>query len=253
MFSKYLEVYRQTNNARQFAIKCILYLANFKQIRGHWVISDKLSRDSVILDFGANLGKFSETMRSDYGCNCFLFEANTDLISKIGFPKNQVHNVAITKQDGDVQFNVSDNNEASSLIDNFQTVWDENLQITVPGWSFATVLQKLSLTDEVIDVLKIDIEGAELDLLETVDKSLLSKIAQISVEFHDWINPSLYARTKNVISRMQALGFDGFTDAKSHEEVVEMVFVNRSIYPYSIKQKVVFLFYNLVKYLPERG
>ena len=36
-----------------------------------------------------------------------------------------------------------------------------------------------------IDLLKIDVEGAEIDILMSIDKMLMDKISQISVEFQE--------------------------------------------------------------------
>ena len=36
-----------------------------------------------------------------------------------------------------------------------------------------------------IDLLKVDVEGAEIDILMSIDKMFMDKISQISVEFHE--------------------------------------------------------------------
>ena len=69
-----------------------------------------------------------------------------------------------------------------------------------------------------IDICKIDIEGAEYDLLDSSQDDLLRKIRYLLIEFHD------HSRTPAVISRFAELGFSDLTDnrpgrAGEHTEV----------------------------------
>jgi FkbM family methyltransferase len=58
-----------------------------------------------------------------------------------------------------------------------------------------------------IDLLKVDIEGAEWDLFENFSKCDFERIYQISVEFHDFLNPSLRERTERSIRLLQEFGY----------------------------------------------
>jgi FkbM family methyltransferase len=60
-----------------------------------------------------------------------------------------------------------------------------------------------------IDVCKIDIEGAEYDLLDSSPDDLLRKIRYLLIEFHD------DSRTPAVISRFVTLGFSELTKSGS--------------------------------------
>ena len=61
---------------------------------------------------------------------------------------------------------------------------------------------------EKVDVLKLDIEGAELDVLESIPDSLLRKIDQITVEFHDFIpGYATLNRIEQTRGRLEASGF----------------------------------------------
>jgi FkbM family methyltransferase len=72
--------------------------------------------------------------------------------------------------------------------------------------------------DQRIDICKIDIEGAEYDLLDSSDDELLRKIRYLVIEFHD------DARTPPVIKRLEEIGFSELTEhgsrrTGSHTEV----------------------------------
>jgi hypothetical protein len=59
-----------------------------------------------------------------------------------------------------------------------------------------------------IDLLKIDIEGAEYDLLLNSSDSELLKFKQITVEFHDFLDSKYKEKNKLIEKRMIDLGFD---------------------------------------------
>lgn len=60
-----------------------------------------------------------------------------------------------------------------------------------------------------IDICKIDIEGAEYDLLDSTSDDLLRQIRYLLIEFHD------DARTPAVIRRFAELGFSEHTESSS--------------------------------------
>jgi len=56
-----------------------------------------------------------------------------------------------------------------------------------------------------VDLLKIDIEGAEVDVLESVAPEVLKPVKRIALEYHDEILPESRVRCENALRR---LGFD---------------------------------------------
>ena len=48
-----------------------------------------------------------------------------------------------------------------------------------------------------VSVLKLNIEGSEYPLLHSMDSEDFSKINQIAVSFHDWMNP----KWRNLLNR----------------------------------------------------
>lgn len=61
---------------------------------------------------------------------------------------------------------------------------------------------------EEISVLKMNIEGAEYDLLKSFTKEDFSKIDQIAVSFHEWLNPQWEKDTDECISILKENNFD---------------------------------------------
>lgn len=59
-----------------------------------------------------------------------------------------------------------------------------------------------------ISVLKINIEGAEYSLLNSMDDKDFNKIDQIAISFHDWLNPSWINLTKSSLFLLENSGFE---------------------------------------------
>jgi FkbM family methyltransferase len=69
-----------------------------------------------------------------------------------------------------------------------------------------------------IDLLKIDIEGFEYDVFQSIIDSGLT-IDQICVEFHDRFFPNIPRRSLNSIQQLKSAGFEVFAVSDSLEEV----------------------------------
>ncbi len=176
-----------------------------QQIRGHTIFADKFNSETIVVDGGAHLGEFSESLRRKYGCKTYLVEANGELANKL---KNDgvsnIHYAALSAQDGTVSFITRANPEAGGI---FASEDDNSLErVEVEAISLPTLLKRNGL--EHIDLLKLDIEGAEFDLLKETSADLLKNIGQITVEFHDFLtifkNQGLY---EGVRDRLINLGF----------------------------------------------
>ena len=74
----------------------------------------------------------------------------------------------------------------------------ENRHGTTPAYSIPTLMLQFSVED--IDFLKVDIEGAEGELLETIPP-WLSRVHVLAVEFHDDKHPGLRGRFDLQVAR----------------------------------------------------
>jgi len=175
------------------------------RVRGHTIWTKQLVPGSVVVDAGAHQGEFSREMKERFGCVCWPVEANPRLAARLrddGFA-NTIP-AALGASDGKTCFIFRDNSESSSVIPReMDTLADavEVATITLP-----TLMQRAGLAW--IDLLKLDIEGAEFDLLESTPDYVLRSIGQITVEFHDFF-PEFRGRGlfNRVRERLAALGF----------------------------------------------
>ena len=66
--------------------------------------------------------------------------------------------------------------------------------------------RRLALADQV-DLLKVDIEGAEIELFSACDNDELRDVMQITVEFHDFAYRDLHDSVLRIFDRMVDIGF----------------------------------------------
>ena len=204
----------------------------FQSVHGHTFCPTPLRANSIILDLGGNRGEFTDEMLRRFGGRYYVAEANPDL-SAVLKQDNRFHtwDCAVAVADGVLPFNIAANDAGSSLL-------------RLPEYSpFNCVLQKTvdvrartlpSLIAELppgrIDLIKMDIEGAEVDVLDKLPREILGRTGQITAEFHS--DPvfgfELKVRVEGVIRRLRREGFMALDFSRGSR--TDVLFVNRSMY-----------------------
>ena len=172
-------------------------------VRGHHIWPAPLTRDSVVVDAGAHRGEFSAEIIRRFGCQCHLVEANPKLVKTLIVARAEsITAAALDARDGRGMLHVSENPEATGLFD----AGSASIGVEVETISLATLMQRLGIAK--IDILKLDIEGAEFDLIASTPDQILQRINQITVEFHDF-KPAFRGRGlfENSRKLLEALGF----------------------------------------------
>ena len=188
----------------------------------HSISPDLLTADSVVLDLGANYGAFANAMASRFQCEVYAVEASPRVFAQMpagDFVKK--FNFAICGSSGTVALNISSNHEVTSLkrLHN----WEYIDTIRVEGLSLDEFLKTESIPQ--IDLLKVDIEGAEIEVFNSCSDAFLRSIDQITVEFHEWLGGSSKTEVTDVVSRLQTLGF--FVFKLSRANFSDVLFVHR--------------------------
>lgn len=193
-----------------------------REISGHTFISNDLTANSTVLDLGANAGLFASTVNGLWGCNVHAVEPTPALADKLRKISGLiVHEFAVSSQGKDLYFSIDPlNSEASCLA---AEVNDKNTLVR------GTTLADLLLTIGSVDLLKIDVEGAEIEILNNTPELLLSKIPQISVEFHDFKADSGVTNkmVRDTFNRMRSFGF--LVNINSFWTNGDVLFINRKL------------------------
>jgi FkbM family methyltransferase len=178
---------------------------NLMRLRGHTVLTSHLTVGSVLVDAGAHTGEFSRMISARCGCTCIQVESNPDLAAKLSNADHlKVASMALGPADGTVNFFFRENLEAGSVYGLGQDA--SSRIVAVEQISLSSLMKKFAI--DRIDLLKLDVEGAEFALLMETPGDTLSRVAQISVEFHDFI-PAFSGQGlfEQVRDRLKTLGF----------------------------------------------
>ena len=174
-------------------------------IESHSILPDLVRRGGVVVDCGANLGAFSIEMIRLFDCRCYAFEASPVVFKRIVEHANLVsRNVAVSGGDRTVALELSEDITRSRIGD--EQIAPGSL-VRVSGRHLAGIVCELGVTD--IEVLKMDIEGAELEVIDSLDDEFLRNISQITIEFHDFLG---YATTQEVFERIERIKNIGFLE-----------------------------------------
>jgi FkbM family methyltransferase len=179
----------------------------------------------LVVDLGMNAGEFSrEIMRRYPTARVVAVEANPDLALAVRNSENlRCYNYAIASENGPVTFGIDRINSTASSLDLSN---DHSETVTVEGIQFSDLLRRAEIDNEVIDILKIDIEGSELELFEQAADRILSSVRQISVEFHAFINPDHKPRISKILRRMTSLHFHCIDFTTNFQDVL---MINKSL------------------------
>jgi FkbM family methyltransferase len=137
----------------------------------------------LILDLGANIGTFSlYLLRNLPSARIYAYEASGDTFSILNMNKHKnflldwnVFQSAVWKEDGFISFETREFSGSSCI--------SSEGRETVPSVSFATVLKQIP-NDQNIDLIKIDVEGAEEAVLLHHSRDVFLRIKNLVIELH---------------------------------------------------------------------
>lgn len=190
------------------------------EIEAFEAVVAELKPGDVAIDCGANVGKFTELMARS-GATVYAFEPNevafARLLETVGaFPNVHCRQAAVTAEPGAVKLYLHKYSgddplhfsTGSSLVQAKRNVLKDKFTM-VEGVPFAEFIKGLG--EQRIRLLKMDIEGAEVEVLnKLLDEGLHERIDQAFVEVHDRQIKSLAQPTRQLRERLKALNAHQF-------------------------------------------
>lgn len=190
---------------------------------GGWATPrDLVSTDSVVYSFGIgedaswDLGLINST-----GCMIHGFDPTPKSLQwvqkNIGESRFIMHPEALADFDGSLELWLPVNpDHVSASIRQSSGTSHEN--ISVPCARLSSIMKRLG--HKRIDVLKMDIEGAEYSVIKNLcaEDGLLDRIEVLLVEFHHWMPAFRNSDTRDVIALLRGRGFGiGWVSESGHE------------------------------------
>ena len=158
-----------------------------------------LNENSIVFDVGGYEGQWASDIFSIYNCNIYVFEpvySHFEFIDQ-RFRKNnkiKTFNFGLGNASGNSVISLDGASSSVHLKNkgNSEEIFIKNVQ---------QVFNELSI--DCIDLMKVNIEGAEYDLIESlIDEGNISRIKNIQVQFHNFIKDS-FSRLNKIRSKLE--------------------------------------------------
>jgi FkbM family methyltransferase len=170
-----------------------------------------LNENSVVFDVGGYKGEFASQIFDKYNCTIYVFEPIPEFFDIIKGKFS--HNRKVKP----FCFGLSDKTMSTeiSLLDNSSSLYvQQENAITIQLQRAVDFINEQSISD--IDLIKINIEGAEYNLLEDlIAADYISRFKNIQVQFHDFVVEHAKERMNNIQTQL----------AKTHELTYQYEFV----------------------------
>ncbi len=196
---------------------------------GFYVCPEFLSQNSIIYSFGIGEDiSFDKAVIKNHGCHVFGFDPTPKSINWIKHQQNlplkfSFFDYGIANKSGLVNFFLPKNDEhvSGSYVD--QANVNNNKKVLVEMKCWKDIVNKLGHAK--IDVLKMDIEGAEYSVIENILESN-TPIGQILIEFHERFFEDGKTKSIDVIEKLKKKGYEIFGISETYEEIS---FINKAL------------------------
>jgi FkbM family methyltransferase len=172
----------------------------------------------VVLDIGANCGYFSAYIGLRYPgatLTCFEPEPGNHARAEVNLALNRVNatvrpEAVVAGSEKSITLNLSDDPRLHTTVSSDEAA-DHGIsgdrfngrRLTVPA---VNINDAITGCDASVDLLKIDVEGIDLELIMAIDPEVLSRVRAIVVETED-------RPTTDVVDRLRTNGYDVLDDA----------------------------------------
>ena len=194
-----LKIKIRVNSTDLMALTNVWMLGEYKIENFH------ISKNDTIIDIGAHIGLFSLLVYELTGCDKILsYEPIRDnfdlLISNLELNNiTSIHpfNLAVSKTPTKLNLFLNDDQSAHSIFSNGST------SVTVQSTSLQKIFDENDISS--CKLLKLDCEGAEYEIIDSLPIEYFNRIENIVIEYH--LADSKPKLGKNLITKIQNAGF----------------------------------------------
>lgn len=157
----------------------------------------ELNENSVVIDLGGYRGDWAQQINDKYNCAVYVFEpviSYYNIITERFKGNDKVKAFAYGLASSHAEVNIAINEEASSIYDEVNLAGAHEKIVLKPFHEF---INEHNIHQ--IDLLKINIEGAEYELMDyMIEKDLLKLVKNLQIQFHDFLLGDSDARVKKI-------------------------------------------------------
>ncbi len=200
--------FRKVNDSLRAMLELHRYSPAIIQFLGATVVNPHVLHEvaiddrSVVLDVGAFTGKWAQNIVDRYDPSIYAFEPNPTSFARLQHraasnPKLKPLQYGLADREATVDFTL--NGLGSSMYE--ERAENANARrIQVRMAAIDKVWTELALGE--VDLMKINIEGAEFPLLERmIEANLVRQVGCFLIQFHEW-HPGAHARRRRIRERL---------------------------------------------------
>jgi FkbM family methyltransferase len=206
-------------------------------IETHTILPDIVSPGSIVVDCGANVGGFSLEMIRRFGCVCYAIEAAPDTFSKIPTTTNLYrYNFAVCATNKLVRMTIDEDTTRRTI----KVFNSKENTVAVEGRRLGEFIAH-EVAGKTIDLVKMDIEGAEIEVIGSLDDDLIKRVGQWTIEFHDFMSMMSASDVHRCVERIADLGFYELFWSR-HRNNADVLLINKNRFPlsrYIVEQHIV--------------
>lgn len=175
-----------------------------------------LGRHPVVVDLGLNHGWFAMAMIANHGARVLGAEPDPWIAKTVPpHPNLRAEEVAITGGESVVSLYVNEDKAASVVHDLARS---GTQSVEVAGTTLAALLQRHGI--QIVDLLKVDIEGAEIAMFDSTPDDVLLACRQIAIEWHVAMDGQQRPDVDRINGRLARLGFQRFDWSTDETDVL---------------------------------
>lgn len=176
----------------------------------------------IIIDCGSNCGTsivyfknlFPNSIIKGFEADSYIYSVLKKNIDRRNYSNVTINNLAIWKEETELEF-FSEGADGGRITNNYNTKTAKKVKTV----KLSSILKDVNI----VDMLKIDIEGAETEVLIEC-KDSLDKVKNIFIEYHSFID---YAQTLDII--LEILKQNGFRYHIHHQFISTTPFISRKL------------------------
>ena len=196
----------------------------------------------TVFDIGANVGLWTKYILTRNARKVYCFEPNKKAVAHLRESLKNDHNAtviekAVYKENTSLQFYIDDSN---SLISSLIPESGHAPSYNVDAITLQDAIQ-LSGEDR-IDLVKIDVEGSEFGIIESLTKETAAKIDSFLIEYHDFYFSEGMEKVVKLIQQLEDLGY---TVEKSTIQGSKFIYASKIRKNYWLNKKEQVKLYNL--------
>ena len=184
----------------------------------NYVFAPRIQSGDVVVDVGcAHSPELALLAMESFGATVFAVDPTKKhapallALQERHAPRFTHVDLAVAAKPGQITFHESASNDSGSILDDHVNVkTDSTRAYAVRCVTPAQLLSEIGA--ERVALMKLDLEGAEFDLLLGSDAAEFAAIDQVFVEFHHLqVDRFSFADTKRCIQRMEGFGYESFS------------------------------------------